>query len=275
MTCESSAAAAPAAAPRIVHAGCRVASIDVGVKKLGLAIVTTRGNPTRWRARGDTAEHAMVRFIEKNCYIEHIENIDLMSYTRFSGKSGHKLRTMSASERSDMVIRGLVDPRLDLFGLRRSADGRLCGDPSLSAVVVETQPRFNPEMVVFSETISVTLYVLFEEVLRANVRVHGMTGKWKMDVCKLFAPLSNIDQISARDKYEWNKRVSVATVDWLVSTIPGFMSARALAYLHSLPADKRRDVCDAVLQGVVMAWRLELSEMGRRPAARRGRGRGQ
>jgi hypothetical protein len=245
----------------------RVASIDVGVKKLGLAVLRTRGRQTVWTDGSDTKQKAMVRFICNNCCVEHIENIDLLQFSSLSGQSGKKALYMDASERSDMVMNGLVVPRLALMGLRTTAEGGIEGDPSLSAIVVERQPSFNRGMEIMSESICCTLHMLMRHVLHSDVDVHMMTGKWKMDVCELFGNCTGIFGLreSSKSKYAWNKMASVATVAYIRSTVPHFMTSSMHRRFEELPDEKKPDVCDAILQGVAMMWKLESASMGRKP----------
>jgi hypothetical protein len=246
--------------------GIRVASVDVGVKKLGFAILRSRGVQTRWEGGADTIEDATVRFIANNCCVEYIENIDLLLHSRLADQSGKKAMYLTPPERSDMVMSGLVEPRLGLLGLSRDAAGeRIVGDPSLSAVVVERQPAMNKGMEIICESICCTLHMLLSRVVRSDVQVHVMTGSWKMKICELFAGLTGVRAVKTRSKYEWNKMASVATVAYLRGTVPHFMDERASRDFDRLPEEKRPDVCDAILQGISMMWKLEKSLMGKKP----------
>ena len=246
--------------------GLRVASIDVGTRRLGLAMLHTRGAQTEWDIKdGDQMEeNAMVRFISNNCCVESVENIDMLSFSKMS--NGRRVLFMTPAERCRMVVDGLLNPRLELLGLHRDADGALRGDPALSAVVIERQPSFNRRMEIVSESIGCTLHMIFDEILKCDIEIRMLTGSWKMKVCELFAHATGIGEMDARDKYSWNKKASVATVKWLSTVIDGFMSASASAALASLPDEKLPDACDAILQGVSMLWALERKAMGRRPS---------
>jgi hypothetical protein len=256
----------PPGAPGAFAPGLRVASVDVGVKKLGFAVLRSRGRQTAWEGGADSPENATVRFIASNCCVEYIENIDLLLHSRLANQSGTKAMYLDPAERSDMVMSGLVEPRLALLGLARDpASGQIAGDPSLSAVVVERQPVMNKGMEIICESICCTLHMLLSHVVRSDVRVHVMSGSWKMKICELFAGLTGIDAVKTRSKYEWNKMASVATVAYLRDTVEHFMTERAAADFDRLPEEKRPDVCDAILQGVAMMWKLERSLMGKKP----------
>jgi len=198
--------------------------------------------------------------------VEHIENIDLLLHSRLANQSGTKAMYLNPPERSDMVMSGLVEPRLALLGLSRDPESnQITGDPLLSAIVVERQPVMNKGMEIICESICCTLHMLLSHVVHSDVKVCLMSGSWKMKICELFAGVTGIDGVKTRSKYEWNKMASVATVTYLRRTVPHFMSPSAAAHFDSLPDEKRPDVCDAVLQGVSQMWKLEKDLMGKKP----------